>query len=162
MAGTFDSAMRKYASNGGADWFILRGDNASDLSRQEPRDQSSKLVTPANGLPESYIRGTVCQAPAGQDRGQAEQPMMHGLGARRPVSAGGTAGPPAQPGDDPRVPREQTFIMRIPEFLGAPFQAGIERAQRRHVGRISGIGDRLTGASVSGHHKLHRSYGSDQ
>ena len=67
-----------------------------------------------------------------------------------------------QPGDDPRVPREQTFIMRISKFLGAPLQAGIERAQRRHVGRISGIGDRLAGASVSGHHKLHRSYGSDQ
>jgi hypothetical protein len=33
--------------------------------------------------------------------------------------------------------------MRIPEFLGAPFQAGIERAQRQHVGRIGGIGDRL-------------------
>ena len=33
------------------------------------------------------------------------------------------------------------------EFLGAPLQAGIERAQRRHVGRISGIGDRLAGVS---------------
>ena len=43
--------------------------------------------------------------------------MMRGLGAWRAVSAGGTAGPRPQPGDDPRVPREQTFIMRIPEFL---------------------------------------------
>ncbi|MGD0108183.1 MAG: hypothetical protein ABSC06_29735 [Rhodopila sp.] len=40
--------------------------------------------------------------------------------------------------------------MRIPEFLGAPFRVGIERAQRRHVGLIGGIGDRLVGA-VSGH-----------
>ena len=60
---------------------------------------------------------------------------------------------------DPGVSGEQTFIMRIPEFLAAPFQAGVARTQSRWVGRV---GDRLLAAAVSSHDQLHRSCGGDQ
>src|ERR1700748_2909276 len=81
-------------------------------------------------LPESYIRGTTCQTPACQDRGEAEQPMIHGLGSRRSVATGVTAGPATQTRDDPGIPCEQTFIMRIAQLLGTPLQADVEGAQR--------------------------------
>src|SRR5438309_5711525 len=113
-------------------------------------------------LPESYIFGTICQAPAGQDRVKSEQPMVHGLWSWRAISAGVTTGPSAQTRDDPGVPREQAFIMRVAQLLGAPLQAGVEGAQRWHIGRIGGIGDRLAAAAITRHHQLHRSDRGDQ
>jgi hypothetical protein len=61
---------------------------------------------PAKALAESYIRGTIGQAPASEGGVEPEQPMVHCFRPRRPVSAGSAAGPPAQSCHDPGVPCE--------------------------------------------------------
>jgi len=88
--------------------------------------------------------------------------MMHGLGSRRSVATGVTAGPATQTRDDPGIPCEQTFIMRIAQLLGTPLQADVEGAQRWQIGRIGGISEQLPGTPVAGHHQLHRSDRRDQ
>jgi hypothetical protein len=65
-------------------------------------------------------------------------------------------------GNDPGVIGKLAVVVRVFELGGAALQAVVEFTQRRHVGRIDSIADRLPAGAVTGQDKLHRAHRRDQ